>query len=228
MAGMTFTEERDLDWEGCANVRDLGGLPTAAGGVTAARRFVRADNLDGLTPAGWAALREYGVRTVIDLRNAEECREIERPAAVADVAFVRIPFDAYVAPEWIARWDPPGLPRNFGQYVADYPQAAIDFGKAAQAAEPGVVVVHCAAGRDRTGLASMLLLAHAGVPPEAILADYERSFDRLSRLRTAAEDDMAELDAAGRARILGLTAQFLATLRPERYLSDALRARLVE
>jgi hypothetical protein len=63
---------RDLEWEGCDNVRDLGGLPTAGGGETVRGRIVRANNLDLLTRDGWQALWDYGVRTVIDLRNQEE------------------------------------------------------------------------------------------------------------------------------------------------------------
>jgi fructose-1,6-bisphosphatase/inositol monophosphatase family enzyme len=217
---------RDLHWEGCHNVRDLGGLPVAGGGRTATRRLVRADNLDRLTPRGWAALKEYGVTTVIDLRNEEECGQVERPEGIE---FVRVALDAYASPEWIARWDPPGLPRNFVQYLQDYPQALVDFGKAVEAAGPGVVVVHCAAGRDRTGLASMLLLAHAGVPAEVILADYEHSMRRLlPHWAAGAEpDDIAALDEHGRARISELAREFLAGLRPEQYLGEAVRARLV-
>lgn len=220
------TSVRDLEWEGCFNVRDLGGLPLASGGHLAPRRVVRADNLDGLTPQGWAALVAYGVRAVIDLRNEEECREVEHPAGID---FVRVPFDAYATAEWIERWDPPGLPRNFAQYLADYPQAAVDFGRALEAAAPGTVVVHCAAGRDRTGLASMLLLAHAGVAPELILADYEHSTQRLLARWEAGgvPDDIANLDEAGRERIRALTREFLAGVRTDLYLAEAVRARLV-
>ncbi|WP_051450973.1 tyrosine-protein phosphatase [Actinospica robiniae] len=219
-------KNRDLDWEGCVNVRDLGGLPIAGGGTTAPRRFVRADSLDGLTPLGWAALKEYGVTTVIDLRNEEECGEIERPDGIA---FLRVPFDAYASPEWIAQWDPPGLPRNLAQYLRDYPEAAVDLGKAITESGPGVIVVHCAAGRDRTGLASMLLLAHAGVPADAIVADYEHSMERLLARREAdsSPDDIASLDDDGRARIRLLALEFLAELRPELYFDEAVRARLV-
>lgn len=220
------TAAGDLAWDGCFNVRDLGGLPLAEGGRTEKCRIVRADNLDRLTPQGWAALEEYGVRTVIDLRNEEECGDVEHPDGIE---FVRVPFDAYATPEWIAHWDPPGLPRNFGKYLEDYPQAAVDLGKALEAAAPGAVVVHCAAGRDRTGLASMLLLAHAGVPAPVILADYERSIERLRAWWEAGgtPDDIASLDDEGFERIRVLTSEFLATVRPELYFGEAVRARLV-
>src|SRR5215207_4136872 len=63
---------RHLDWEGCFNARDLGGLRTVDGRATLCGRVVRADSLDGLTATGWAALMAYGVRTIIDLRNDDE------------------------------------------------------------------------------------------------------------------------------------------------------------
>jgi hypothetical protein len=145
------------------------------------------------------------------------------------IDFVRVPFDAYATPEWIAHWDPPGLPRNLGRYLEDYPQAITDLGKAVQAAAPGTVVVHCAAGRDRTGLATMLLLAHAGVPAPVILADYEHSFERLRPYwaETGKADDTADLDEEGFERIRSLTREFLATLRTDPYFGAAVRDRLV-
>ena len=226
MTSSVSADVRDLDWDGCFNVRDLGGLPLTTCGHTARGRNVRADTLDGLTAQGWSALEAFGVRTVIDLRNEDECRDLERPAGID---FVRIPFDAYASPEWIERWDPPGLPRNLSRYLADYPQAATDFGAAVEAAAPGPEVVHGAAGRVRTGLAAMLLLAHAGVAADVILADYERSIERLLARWEAGgtPDDIASVDEAGRARIRTLASEFLAGLRTELYLGEAVRARLV-
>ena len=63
---------RDLLWDGCLNVRDLGGHPTEDGGETLFGAIVRADSLERLREAGWRALVEYGVRTIIDLRLDEE------------------------------------------------------------------------------------------------------------------------------------------------------------
>ena len=60
---------RDLCWDGCVNVRDLGGLPVAGGGTTRWGAVVRADNPGFLTRVGWAALAGHGVRTIIGLRT---------------------------------------------------------------------------------------------------------------------------------------------------------------
>jgi hypothetical protein len=126
---------RDLEWEGCDNVRDLGGLPIAGGGETARGRVIRANNLDLLTRDGWQALWDHGVRTVIDLRNEEECRtDIARPAGLT---MLRVPFHAYASADWVKQWHEPGRPSNFSPYLADYPQALIDFGNAVASARPG-------------------------------------------------------------------------------------------
>ena len=69
-----MTPHRHLDWNGCFNVRDLGGLPAADGRLTRWGAVVRADAVDRLTESGWAALQAHGIRTVIDLRNDSELR----------------------------------------------------------------------------------------------------------------------------------------------------------
>jgi hypothetical protein len=59
---------RALDWDGCVNVRDLGGLPLEGGGETRLGVLVRADNVRKLTDAGWEALADHGVTRIVDLR----------------------------------------------------------------------------------------------------------------------------------------------------------------
>lgn len=239
-AGMTTDAEftgfdiaaRDLEWEGCDNVRDLGGLPIAGGGETMRGRIVRANNLDLLTGDGWRALWDFGIRTVIDLRNEEECRDVDgmRPAGLTTV---RVPFDAYASAEWLREWWPPGLPHNFGRYLADYPRALIDFGRAVASAEPGGVVVHCAAGRDRTGLVAMMLLVHAGVDRSVAAADWEHSIARLRRYYAREgtgdikDDYLGDPGPETMDEVRGQVAQFLATLRTEAYFGADVRARLV-
>ena len=63
---------RSLAWDGCFNVRDLGGLETASGGRTRRGVVVRADNVRRLTAAGWQAALDHGVRRVVDLRFEDE------------------------------------------------------------------------------------------------------------------------------------------------------------
>jgi protein-tyrosine phosphatase len=73
--------ERRLSWDACFNVRDLGGHPIVDGGQTRWRAVVRADTLCRLSETGRAALVDYGVRTVIDLRSARELEAVPHPFA---------------------------------------------------------------------------------------------------------------------------------------------------
>jgi len=187
---------RDLDWDGCFNVRDLGGLPAAGGRTTRGRAVVRADALDGLTAAGWTALVEHGVRTVIDLRNDDEVGEDAAPRP-ADVATVRIPLDVSEDREFWSVWrDGPqfGTPLYFRPHLDRFPHRSAAVVAAVARAGPGGVAFHCAGGRDRAGQVTMLLLALVGVPAEAIAADYAVSFERLpARYAARGEEDQGPL-----------------------------------
>ena len=98
-----------LTWEGCSNVRDLGGLPTADGGETAYGAVVRGDCPDRLTAAGWEALAAHGIRTIVDLRNEDELRpELVRPAGVTTV---HEPLDGVEDTDF---WDEWGTGPQFG------------------------------------------------------------------------------------------------------------------
>ncbi|MFE4395175.1 MULTISPECIES: tyrosine-protein phosphatase [Streptomycetaceae] len=165
------TEDRTLVWDGCLNVRDLGGLPTASGRLTARGAIVRADNLDRLTAEGWDALLDHGVRTVVDLRDAEEYKPLL--PLPDDVELIRVPLDELAGPAWWeAHGQLDGTPLALRPYLDHCPHAAAALVSAIAGARPGGVVVHCGAGRDRTGLAALLLLALAGVDRDAIAGDY--------------------------------------------------------
>ncbi|MEV4557086.1 tyrosine-protein phosphatase [Kitasatospora sp. NPDC049285] len=174
-------DDRRLEWDGCLNVRDLGGLPTVDGRRTRPGAIVRADNLDRLTAEGWAALLAYGVRTVVDLRDPEEYRPLLPLPDGVDL--VRVPLDALAGPDWWARFGAlDGTPLSFRPYLDHCPHAVSALVSAVAAARPGAVAVHCGAGRDRTGLAALVLLALAGVTPAAIADDYLRSAANLRPL----------------------------------------------
>jgi hypothetical protein len=87
-------DDRHLDWDGCFNVRDLGGLPTAGDHVTRRGAPVRADSLAGLSAAGWDALRAHGVRTVVDLRNDDEVACDDAAAALVVELLERLDLEA--------------------------------------------------------------------------------------------------------------------------------------
>jgi hypothetical protein len=190
---------RHLDWEGCFNVRDLGGLPTAGGRETRWGAIVRADALDGLTAAGWEALVAYGVRTVVDLRNDDE-RGPDAAPRPAEVRTVHLPLDAVEDREFWSVWDSGpqfGTPLYYGPHLERFPERSAAVIAAVADAAPGGVVVHCGGGRDRAGQISLLLLALAGVTPAAIAADHALSAGRLTaRYAARGEPDQGPLLAA--------------------------------
>ncbi len=184
--------ERHLEWDGCFNVRDLGLLGTTEGATTRWGAVVRADGLDGLTSAGWQALVDHGVRTVIDLRNDDEIGGDAAPRP-ADVTTVRVPLDASDDREFWSIWRSGpqfGTPLYYGPHLERFPRRSADVVAAVARAQPGGVVFHCNGGRDRAGQIAMLLLALVGVPAEAIAADYALSFERLpARYAARGEED---------------------------------------
>lgn len=115
---------RDLVWDGCVNVRDLGGLPTEGGGETRFGSIVRADNVRRLSDEGWKAVAGYGVSTVVDLRWAEELAEDPPPALDLHVVHVSLFGDydrAYGAEleERLARLDPITEKRAYVEAATD-------------------------------------------------------------------------------------------------------------
>jgi protein-tyrosine phosphatase len=176
---------RHLDWEGCLNVRDLGGLPAADGRVTRWGAVVRSDSPAGLTPAGWAALRGHGIRTILDLRNDDERQGPAAPGA-AGMAVVHVPLDDLADTAfWRRVWDEglDGTPLYYRPFLERKPERCAAAVAAVADAGPGGVLVHCTVGRDRAGLVTLLLLALAGVAPDVIADDYELSNPRLEPLR---------------------------------------------
>ena len=160
-----MTSERVLVWDGCVNVRDLGGLPLQGGGETTYGVVVRADSIRGLTERGWCALLDYGVVSAIDLRAPDELAADppgDAPIPVTNVA---------VAPsnlDWSTMRD-----GYLGVLESSHARLVEAMALLARAETP--VVVHCQGGRDRTGLVVALLLAAAGVDFDTIAADHALS-----------------------------------------------------
>jgi protein-tyrosine phosphatase len=213
---------RLLVWEGCLNVRDLGGHETVDGRVTRFGAVVRSDSPDGLTEAGWAAAHAHGIRTIVDLRTHGE-----RPArSPAGLETVHLPvFDFEDTEFWGHRdgvWDSVGYRNALARWPEQFAAAVAAVGRAAQ----GGVLVHCQVGRDRTGLVCALLLSLAGVPAEAIAADYALSEECLhplyARLIEEAEDDVRRAQL-GRERLADAAVMLglLESLDVEGYLREA-------
>jgi protein-tyrosine phosphatase len=167
---------RELSWEGFLNVRDLGGLPLEDGGETAFGRVARSEWPGFLTERGWRELVAHGIRTIVDLR----CPSEEPYAPNDGIRRVAVPIFEFDDPELAGLVR--GMTRKSEYYAVwmDYcrPRMAAAVAAVADAPADGVLV-HCHSGRDRTGIVSALLLSLAGVPDEAIEADYLASMPAL-------------------------------------------------
>jgi protein-tyrosine phosphatase len=180
---------RDLEWAGCVNVRDLGGLGTADGGVTTFGAVVRADNIRRLTAEGWRSATAYGISTILDLRSEVECSD--DPALPADIhlgvtrvsLFDDFDSDAVYRADLEKRLESSDMRDAYRVLYTE----ALDRNRALFAralrivagAGEGGVLVHCLGGKDRTGVLAALLLRLAGVPTATVAKDYHRSEQRL-------------------------------------------------
>jgi len=176
--------ERHLDWQGAFNTRDLGGLAIGGGGVTRRGAIVRSDSLQRLEARGWEEAEAYGIRTVVDLRNESEIGPdaAPRPSSIETVC---IPLDVTEDREFWDHWESgPGwaTPLYYRPHLERFPERSAVVVRAIATAPPGGVVFHCEGGRDRAGQTAILVLALAGVTPEAIAADYALSDGRLRAL----------------------------------------------
>lgn len=172
---------RHLRWDACYNVRDLGGYQTNDGGHTRWRALLRADNLCRLTPVGCAALAEYGVRTILDLRSASELKLAPHPLAQQSVpngtlAYLNLPaIDETDAAGAAAMDAAESTLEVYCLWIERYRAQMAAIVMAVARAPQGGVLIHCHAGKDRTGLATALLLALAGVAETTIAEDYALS-----------------------------------------------------
>ncbi|HEX5405134.1 MAG TPA: tyrosine-protein phosphatase [Pseudonocardiaceae bacterium] len=190
---------RGLRVAGLVNARDLGGLPTATG-TTPTGVFYRSENVDQITPTGWQAVFDAGIRTVVDLRQSWE-RDKDTSPRPPWLTTVHTDLDGLAEhPDfWADYWDN-GLVATALYYLphlAALPGRSVAALSAIVNAPEGGVLFHCMGGRDRTGLIALLLLAAAGTEPDAIVDDYLVTV-RLGDTRAASahrNNDEPELNA---------------------------------
>ena len=170
--------QRHLPLEGSYNVRDLGGYQTSNGGVTRWKTILRSGDMHSLTLKSKAALVDYGVRTVVDLRRDTELEE--RLNVFADSPGIAYHhhdiWGDLIAPDrsdsddasvwWLG---------HYSLLLGEHRSQVCD--AVATVADPDnwPVVFHCAAGKDRTGVVAALILSLAGVPSAMIAEDYALS-----------------------------------------------------
>lgn len=170
-----MTAPRRLAWDACHNARDCGGLPTLGGGHIRPLALMRSDNHDRLTAAGQAALRASGASRIIDVRAAWEAGHFPSPFA-QDPMYRNLPLsdEADSEGQALLRAAPDLLTYTITLLNRFPLQVGLSIAAIADAPAGGVVV-HCHAGKDRTGLVVALALAVAGVPGEVIAQEYALS-----------------------------------------------------
>jgi protein tyrosine/serine phosphatase len=196
-------EDASARWvrlDGVENVRDLGGVPLRGGGRTAFGQLLRCARLAEATEADVEFLTEkYGVRTVIDLRTP---REVEKDGpSPLELAGVRTEHLS-VLPEGQRP-----LPRegedpkvfNYRGYLRFRPENMLAAVRLLTEPDAGPALVHCAAGKDRTGVFSALVLDAVGAVRDAVVADYSLSNQELEAVlrRGVGGDhdiDLSEID----------------------------------
>ncbi|GAA2439804.1 tyrosine-protein phosphatase [Actinomadura vinacea] len=217
---------RWIDLDGAVNVRDLGGLPTADGRTTRRGRVLRSDNLQGLTVSDLRVLLDdYELKNVIDLRSTAEVR-LEGPGPLTRTPSITVHHlslfpeggrhtdvaadtpasgNGEVDIDKVLPWqnrneDAAESDRSIGHYLGYIRDRADSIVAALRVMtrSDGAALVHCAAGKDRTGVVCAMALEIAGVTREAIVADYAQSGERieaiLTRLR-ASDTYAADLDS---------------------------------
>ena len=194
--------DRWIELDGLVNMRDLGGLPTSDGGHTASGRLIRSDNLQDLSPADVEHLVDaLGVTDIVDLRTDAEVH-VEGPGPLREVESLTHHHhsllaekreddpDAVAAKALVLPWrDEKRKKTRDARFWADhylgYLSARPDSVSAALrvvADAEGAAVVHCAAGKDRTGTVVAMALDVAGVPREEIVADYVLTAERIEQI----------------------------------------------
>lgn len=239
---LSATPEGVRLWDGAVNARDLGGTGGTACRVQPGRLY-RMGRHEWVTEAGWNQAWEQGARTIIDLRNPFELgrRPTDPPVrdeVLARFTYLNLPTEDRSDDEFVALCGPYlDTPEHYRINLSRWPGKFADIARAFVTAPEGGVVVHCAAGRDRTGMVLALLLSAAGVETTAVVADYAAAVTAINdRYRGQAtphekprtDEELAEwlgsaqghlrdllssLDPAGFLLDAGVTQEELATLR---------------
>jgi protein-tyrosine phosphatase len=189
---------------GAFNFRDVGGPRAGSGAVVGRGLLYRSGDLGRLTEAGAEQLRALGVATVVDLRTAGEVeRRGRHPFERLGIAYRHLPLldSRTVEPEALPTDLPPDILLQVSRRIAG--EGAPNVGTVLTWLGQEVelpAVVHCVAGKDRTGLVVGVVLSLLGVSDDDVAADYARSEPALQAMRRWAAGNDADL-AAWLARI---------------------------
>jgi protein-tyrosine phosphatase len=204
------------------NLHDLGGLATPSGAIRPGRLF-RSANPDGLTATGWQQLHDAGIRTIVDLRNDDELVPTARPQ---DLRVARRPVEDQSDAEFMAVWgDRLGSPEYYLETTRRWPELIATAVSVVADAPDGGILIHCMAGRDRTGMITAILLELVGADRDTIFADYALSARAINdwwRINGGPKGSRTDEELAGDLQEAKVSLdQFLDELKAEQFLAGA-------
>jgi protein-tyrosine phosphatase len=166
------------------NARDLGGY-ACDGGITKFRAFVRSDGLEALDDGDIQFLKDYGIRTIIDLRSADELKRAPTPQELFKFAeYFNIPLivgDVGDATKVTEEMQTNFLAEFYLQRFKNCQEILREVIDAIAKAKEGGILFHCAAGKDRTGIVAALLLLTVGVCPADVVSNYETTYTHIKQ-----------------------------------------------
>lgn len=170
--------DRGIRLPGLVNLRDIGGLPLANGGQTRPQRLYRSAAPGALDPAATQWFETSGIDTIVDLRTTYERTNLPTTLGLRrSIQTIHLPLL-----EGSLQASLSGLPTLPDLYRGMLDDDGPVFTKVARdiAADHGAVLVHCTAGKDRTGVSVALLLLAVGVTMDAVVTDYADTTDNLA------------------------------------------------
>jgi protein-tyrosine phosphatase len=177
------TPTRHIELDGAVNFRDLGGYATRDGRHIRWRTLFRADGLSALSERDRGTVRSLGVATVIDLRTSGELDGGRFPVEEIPVAFHHLPLLEAVPHPDDFELTPGLLGAQYEQMIDDAGPTIAEILRILARPEAHPAIVHCTAGKDRTGVLVAVLLGLLGIPDETIVADYALSAGAMTDLR---------------------------------------------
>lgn len=171
---------RHLSWPGCVNFRDAGGYQTSTGKLVPRGRIYRSGQLSDVDAVTAGRIDvELGLRTIVDLRTSME-RRVFGPGALGDLGRIthwHMPLFETIRPQWDlpADWTYRAIAGRYEEMLEDGAATVALLLRRLAKRDAYPVLIHCAAGRDRTGIVIALLLSLLGVEDEVIAADYALS-----------------------------------------------------
>jgi protein-tyrosine phosphatase len=202
---------RDVRLDGAVNVRELGGLSTVGGRRVRAGMVLRSASLADLTDDDVTTLRGAGLRTVVDLRGGAEVeRDGRGPLAGTTVGYRNLPVVGArsVRLDQAEDIETGSLLAHYVTYLETSADVVVEVVRLLARPEAVPAVVHCAAGKDRTGVVVAVLLDALGVDRAQIVADYAATEANMPLVR-------AQLSASATTRELGTVPDWVLTALPE-------------